>query len=236
MLNLGGSFTTADIGTLARAGGVVNLTGILTNTGGTLILDATMGSWNLMNGTVIGGTVAFADGSSFLTTTGNGTFDGVTLNGDMTISNGQSLTVVNGLTLNAILTLASTSTGFNTDLRFGGGIQTLAGTGEVLLAGSASNNRLVLGATGGGTTLTIGPGIEVHGRGSIIDNSTSSLVNEGVISADVPGQSLTVGITNFSFTNNGILEALVGATMNVNSSVTTLNGAPAESATHCPLR
>ena len=59
-LNLGGTFANTDLGTINRTGGVVNLTGTLTNTGSTLTLNAATGSWNFF-GTIIGGTVVFAD-------------------------------------------------------------------------------------------------------------------------------------------------------------------------------
>src|SRR5207302_1461917 len=59
-LNLGGSFNTADIQNshLTRSTGTVNLTGTVTNTGSTLTLDDTIGSLNLIAGTIVGGTVS----------------------------------------------------------------------------------------------------------------------------------------------------------------------------------
>ena len=44
-INLGGSFTLANLGTLNRSGGTVNLTGTLDAGGGSLALNAGMGSW-----------------------------------------------------------------------------------------------------------------------------------------------------------------------------------------------
>src|SRR5262249_39801052 len=49
-LNLGGTFTTAGLGSYARNGGVINLTGSLDNSGTTLVLDGATGSWNLAGG------------------------------------------------------------------------------------------------------------------------------------------------------------------------------------------
>ena len=187
-----------------RTGGTVNLTGTLSNTA--LLLDAATGSWNLLGGTIVGGTVAFADGETLLTTTSGGLFNGVTLNSDMTVGNNHDLTIDNGLTLNAVLTIAST--GNFTDLNFAPGDQTLGGTGEVVLGGTSSNNRLRVGV-GGVMTLTIGGDIEVHGRGSIVQSSVSTVINDGVISSDVSGQTLTIS-TN-GFTNNGTAEAINGA-------------------------
>src|SRR5207249_3550506 len=49
-LYLAGNFTVAQIGTINRSGGTVNLAGILDNTGTTLALDAVSGSWSLNGG------------------------------------------------------------------------------------------------------------------------------------------------------------------------------------------
>ena len=205
-LELDGSFTTAGIGTFTRTGGTVNLTGTLDNTGDTLTLDATTGSWRLVGGTVLGGTVEFADGESLMmTNNGNSMFDGVTLNSDLMMDNNQFLRIDNGLTLNAVLTLNS---GVNlTDLRFTPGDQTLGGTGEVVLTGTGLNSRLVAGQNGA-MTLTIGADIEVHGKGSISQSSGSSVINNGTISADVSGQTLTINVSNF--VDNGITQQING--------------------------
>src|SRR5205814_2219 len=57
-LNLGGRFATGGLGTLTRTGGNINLTGTLNNAGALLQLGAAPvpGSWNLMGGTIVGGT------------------------------------------------------------------------------------------------------------------------------------------------------------------------------------
>jgi hypothetical protein len=53
-LNLGSSFSTADLGNYSRSGGTINLTGTLNNSGSTLALDDATGSWNLAGGTIQG--------------------------------------------------------------------------------------------------------------------------------------------------------------------------------------
>ena len=67
-VNLGGSFTLVALGIFPRSGGTVNLTGTLDNTGTTLVLDATTGSWNLATGTLKGGTLATLDGTALTST------------------------------------------------------------------------------------------------------------------------------------------------------------------------
>ena len=88
-LNLGSTFTTADLNlpNFSSVSGTVNLTGTLNNTGATLTLNATTGSWNLAGGTINGGTLAFADGQTLLmTASGSNRLVGVTVNGDLTLS------------------------------------------------------------------------------------------------------------------------------------------------------
>src|SRR5262249_13798512 len=82
-VNLGGTFTVVGLGNFSRSGGTVNLTGTLSNSGATLALDATTGSWNLAGGTVSGGTVSVTGGAELVGTPSGGNLNGgVTLKGD----------------------------------------------------------------------------------------------------------------------------------------------------------
>src|SRR5262249_30925209 len=82
-VNLGGQFTLVGLGTFQRTGGAVNLVGTLDNTGRTLALDASTGSWNLLGGTVLGGTYAASGGAALLFTSSGGILDGVTAQTDL---------------------------------------------------------------------------------------------------------------------------------------------------------
>ena len=109
-VNLGGAWTLAGLGTFNRTGGTVNLTGTLDNTGGTLALDAATGSWNLLGGTIKGGTITMSGGAQLVATGSGGTLDGVTLNGDLDLTaQYASLTVTNGLVLNGTATIGVTA-------------------------------------------------------------------------------------------------------------------------------
>jgi len=179
-LNLGGTFTLADLGTLTRTGGTVNIIGTLDNTGTTLALDATRGSWNLeWGGTIKGGTVIASGGAQMIGM--GGTLEGVTLNADTTIPNSGYLTVENGLVLNSLLILDEYGT-----LHFDG-TQTLSGTGEIILTDTTSSINIFVWDSGNTITLTIGPEITVLGEGNIYANGYGdyfnvNLVNQGVIS------------------------------------------------------
>ena len=100
-VNLGGAWTLAGLGTFNRTGGTVNLTGTLDNTGGTLALDAATGSWNLLGGTIKGGTITMSGGAQLVATGNGGTLDGVTLASDLDLAstNGAFVYILNGLTL-----------------------------------------------------------------------------------------------------------------------------------------
>ena len=63
-------------GTFSRSGGTVNLTGTLDNTGTTLALDATTGSWNLVGGTLKNGTLSESGGAELVFTSSGGRWTG----------------------------------------------------------------------------------------------------------------------------------------------------------------
>ena len=102
-MNLGGSFTAADLVGFQRTGGIVNLTGTLDDTGAGLSLDATTGSWNLVGGTLKNGTYTASGGAELVFTPSGGTLDGVTANSDLDLASNiaaiVSATVKDGLTL-----------------------------------------------------------------------------------------------------------------------------------------
>jgi hypothetical protein len=210
-LNLGGSFTLANLGTLNRTGGTVNLTGTLDNTGTTLALNSTTGSWNLAGGTIKNGVIAPSTGGSQLLLT-SGTLDGVTLNADWNLPASRTLTVSNGLTLNGILTIPSTAT-----LQFNAGTQSLSGSGQVVM----DNGSVILGGSFA-TTLTVASTMLIHGAGLILPISfpdygfgTGILINQGTIRADVAGQSLSIYPT--TLTNQGTLDATGSGSLSVSS-------------------
>ena len=221
-VNLGGNLTLARLGTFNRTGGTVNLTGTLNNTGLELALNATAGSWQLLGGTILGGTVSATGGAKLMGTASGGTLDGVTLNGnlDVTVGNGAYVTAVNGLVLNGTVSIGPTS-GYDGRLDFAGS-QTLSGTGTLVLGGSGYSAMKV---TTDGATLTLGPGITV--RCASAGNSRAGLglsswgsqannvgvINQGTILADANGR--TIAITAHRFTNLGSLQALNGGTVEV---------------------
>src|SRR6185312_5551300 len=230
-LDLGGAFTTAQLGVVQNNGGTVNLMGTLNNTGATLALTAATGSWNLSGGTVQSGTITGTGGAALLLSGAGGTLSGVTVEGTALegvpppgTTDYTSATITRGLTLNGTLDLGSGG-GAPTycHLTFSG-TQTLAGSGQIVFgpiveAGYTYTDGIT--AQGGGTaataaTLTIGPGITIKGNTGGIGEAyaTDSVVNQGMIDAGVSGQTIAIGGAG-TLVNGGEFEATNGAILNV---------------------
>lgn len=218
-VNLGGTMTLASIGDFRHGGGTVNLTGTLNNQNTTFGLGDLAGSYRLVGGTIVGGTVA--DTVTLHSTTTTGTLQGVTVDGNLLVSTTSSkIEVRNGLTLNGTANLAASSG--SSGLRFIG-TQTLGGTGTVVFGSGNANGLQVFTA---GTTLTIGPGITVRGQRGVIGATTLGtwggstnvhVVNQGTIRADVPLGSYSFSVVGLSFTNQGLIAASNGGTLTVNA-------------------
>ncbi|HWB10108.1 MAG TPA: DUF4214 domain-containing protein [Pirellulales bacterium] len=219
-MNLGGSFTTAGIGTMTRHGGTVNVSGTLDNTGSSLVLDDTTGSWRLLGGTIKGGTYVSSLGAELVFTTSGGTLDGLVANGDLDFTQdfGDSVTIVDGLTLNGTATFGSAALHYG-QMTFSGS-QTLGGTGSIALVTSGNNLLFVSDAS---TTLTIGPSITIHGSAGRIDGpATTSIVNEGTITAEGGGPGIAAD--GASFVNQGVVRAVRGGTLIVSAAQLAIDG------------
>ncbi len=227
-VNLGGTFTLASMGTFNRSGGAVNLTGTLTNTGSTLALSASTGSWNLLGGTIAGGVVSVSGGAALVGTNSGGTLSGgVTLQGDaslpvaldLTMAGNANVLVSGGaLTLNNATVSLGNSSGSYGRMLFSDLAASLAGTGSVVFSNGSNSlyNSLEENASGG--SLNIGAGITINGgSGSIGYNpyygsgpSNVSVVNQGQILA---GSAGTVTINGSNWTNPGAIQASSGGSL-----------------------
>jgi hypothetical protein len=204
-IDLGGTFTTAGLGSIVDVGGgTITLDGTLINTGSTLTLNATTGSWLLNGGTIRGGVLGVPVGAQLiLPPSDSGTLDGVTLDTSFAISNICTLYVTtNGVVLNAT-TITLTSSNNYTYLEFSGG-GLLGGAGQVVMSGFTPQYDILDFQNG---PVTNGPGITIEGAGAIDGDCSSPLVNQGTISADLSNYTLTVSC----FANQGQLLATNGA-------------------------
>lgn len=166
----------------------------------------------VVGGTLIGGTY----GGQGRIVASTGTFDHVTANLNVLDTNAPGappLQVVNGLTVNGLFTVGSATLNVVPGTVDFSGSQTLGGSGQVQLVDARSSQIAVIGAAAP-ATLTIAPGVTLHGQGILTSGSGDTLVNQGTISADVAQQTLSITAANF--VNQGTLQEVNGGILSVN--------------------
>ena len=217
-LTLGGTLDNSNgqLTLTADASGTVNFAGTLNSTNGTLTLTGG-GAFNLVGGTLLNGTV-----SGMLNgTTAGGVLDGVTLNGTLDLSQTSNVaaSLRDGLLLNGVVLVGNAAGTTYGTLSFLNS-ETIDGTGgggSVLLGGNG-NNRLFLYDPGAAVAVTFGPNLTVHGKsGSLLSqygHAGSGFSNQGTISADTAGGTISVNFGSSGGVNSGTLEAQ-GGTLNV---------------------
>lgn len=203
-LTFSGTYFLSSTGALTRSGGIANLAGTCQNSFNTLVLPSSSGVWNLAGGTILGGTIAPATGTSLSCAT-TGTLNGVALALPLTIQNGGSVTVLNGLNLSSTITLASTSTSAtaNTTLKFSGN-QSLTGTGDILFAAGGTANA-VQPVSG---TLTIGSQSTIHGGAGTVGAAGVGFVNNGTIQSEIANQTINLAGSNWSNSGTGTIRSI----------------------------
>ena len=194
-----------------------------TLSGGTLTVSTTIDISSTFS--LAGGTLENATTSSGTTMTvdSNGLLNGVTLNGDVNMASAlpgiRVLTIVNGLTLNGTAMVGGYDYSYLNML----GNSTLDGTGDIVLGADARNAVRLQD----NTTLTIGAGITIHiqnGGGvgynpGLAGNAQVSVINNGTIAADTAGGDVTLR-ADWGWINNGVIEAVAGATLSISGSGT----------------
>ena len=197
---------------ITNTGGVINIAnGSVLNQFGSSITGGTI------NTTGTGAVVAHSSTANILS--------GVTLNGLLdaaTIANSRQR-ISNGITLNGNVNIAN------------GGIvsldSTLAPANGIGGAGTFNLNdagaRIALDGTG---TSTLGANIVVRGQGNIggpmFSGGTNNLTNNGRISSDVSGGTLSIipGGGSGSVTNNGLFDARGGGTLKLSANINNTGG------------
>ena len=221
-VNLGGTFdATGGIGTWSNTGGTVNINGTILNTASTLTLNSSTGSWTLNGGTISGGMLGFANGQtlSISNITAN-LLTGVTVNGDLTLNVTSAATKIAGGTTFTTAHLAANAV----SLGFAPG-QTLAGT--VSFEGAVAGVRFVEmngspGAFTVGATGIIQTTAGLTGDGNIGGNQNfggaMTLANQGLISSQVSGRTITIASSSLS--NTGTLSASNGGILTITGTLT----------------
>jgi hypothetical protein len=211
----------------ARNGGTLNLSTNVANAGGTI--NAQAGSTVLQNGvTISGGTVSTATTGAFaVTNNGNNVLSGVTVSGNVDMSSAQNSRerIFNGLTLDGVVNIAN---GGVLSLDAGatnGNAQTISGTGSL----NMNDPGAWVSIEGTGTT-TIGSGVTIHGEGNLgqanYSSGNNTLINNGLISADIAGGTLTINTpaNGGILTNMALVDARNGGTLNLSTNVANAGG------------
>ena len=181
----------------ATGGGVLGVNTTVNNANGTIL--ASGGNVQINGGTVVGGTLT-STGSSYFSSNDSGNLNGVTLSTGSQFNIAGNTTVTNGITNNGTIAVSGDELTFS-------GTQTLSGTGSVIL----NAGTVYMGSSSG--TLTQALGHTISGQGTI----TATLINQGVINANVNGQTLSLG--GVAITNAATMEATGGGVLNVRTTV-----------------
>ena len=206
---------TYNSGTSTIAG--LNVAGTFTLSGGTLTDNGTLsgsGSITLSGGTLSGATEAA--GTTITGTYSGGTFSSVTLNGTLDLAtNGGTVTVINGLTLNGTANLGNqTNTSTSGQLSFSGGNETVGGNGTITF-GVYSSNSLFSGSSG---TVTLGNGILIDGiAGQVYGNQTLTIDSGITITASSAAAYHYHRHPPTFINNQGMVEAINGTSLSVPS-------------------
>ncbi|MEF8754510.1 MAG: choice-of-anchor D domain-containing protein [Accumulibacter sp.] len=220
LLTLAGGGDTTNTGTInVGAGAIPNNAALqvagghnIDNTGGVINVSADS-VINQFGSTITGGTinttgtgklVAFNSGGNFLS--------GVSLNGTLDLASGTGIERVgNGLTLNGTINIG------NNSIFAPQGNQTIGGTGTINFVDAGGSNRFNVEAG----NLVLGPGITVRGGNGAIGGQSfvggaATLTNQGLISADVAGRTISIGV-NGQVINQGTMRAENGGTLQLNT-------------------
>ena len=200
----------------------MNVTGTINNAGQrqSFTLNNATGSWTLKGGSLSGGTLGFADSKTLvIAANGSNLLSGVTVNGDLTLNTTSAVTKIAGGTTFTTAHLAGNAT----SLGFAPG-QTLSGT--ILFEGAVAGTRHAeMNGTAGtftiGATGVIRTNAGLTGDGGIGDSQNfggaMTLINQGLISSQVSGRTITIATASLANSATGILEATGGGILTINS-------------------
>jgi hypothetical protein len=199
-LELFGSYSVEDIGTLEFVSGDVQLYGVLQNQGRIVRLDASTGPWKF-RGRINGGRIETATG---LVADLRGEAVGVTLAGNGVILDDLSSSAIGSLRVSDRLTLdgGRIVVGNDAELSVIGNL-TIDGVGEIVLDGATTSRSLI--QLGTGSRLTIGEQVTVRTSGTgngQVGRFSLPVINHGRIVAEEFGRTLALG---GSLENHGLL-------------------------------
>ncbi|MAY75448.1 MAG: hypothetical protein CMJ31_12190 [Phycisphaerae bacterium] len=164
------------------SGGELFLTGITVDQSGGGVIRTAGGSVDVLNTTIVGGLIE-QNGADSFDLRSAAVLDGVTASGSIGVTAGNTIGLVGGMTNGGELIVNPTSVGVLTGVRIDESM-TIDGAGTLRL--NAFDSRAELSRADGSVTLTNGPSHAIRGVGRV----SSGMVNQGVVSADIAGQTL----------------------------------------------
>ncbi len=207
----------------ATGGGLLNLQNTFLNAGGNVLANGNGSTVQFISGVLEGGTLNTSNGG-LLTIPANNTFtlDGVstgTLNlaGQFVVAN-NSTAYLKG-TVNNTGSIQLNAGSSNTFLTMAAPVS-FTGAGTVTLMENGTGGSSALATTNGNQTLTNVNNL-IQGSGVVGWNGLI-VVNQGMIDANTPAQG-TLTLNPSGLTNEGILEATLGATLQLSGSSTFKN-------------
>jgi hypothetical protein len=212
--------TVTNAGTLRATAGTLQFTNSsVTNTAG-LITATGGGAVELYNVGITGGTLSGLSGGVVRTIFGHSpSISGVTLLGNIAISNSSNLSVgAASITNNATILVNESAGGNTTRLDLSGGGSVL-GTGTVVLNSTVGDPFTARVEAPGGAIRTLGPGQTVRGSG-VFYNFNPQI--QGLVDADLTGRVLRLDFC--SAANTGTLRARNGGRLQVTNTAVTQTG------------
>jgi hypothetical protein len=191
----------------ATNGGVLAISGIVVTQSATAQILAADGSSVSISSANISGGILNGAGSGSFSIAGTVGFTSLTNNAVVNLPYNQVLNVAGNLVDNGSIYVDSNTGGAVAELNFSGG--TLSGTGKIYLEQGGNNAQL-------DGSLTQGAGHSIIGFGQI----NAALINNGIINSNVSGQTLTIA---GPVTNNNLIEATSGGSLNFTGTTITQN-------------
>ena len=219
----GGGSSFVNNGTLRAINGATLLlsTNINSNVGSQIVAGA--GSTVVQSGVKLNGVINVSGTGAFqANNSGSNFLDGVTYTGVLDLTQGNARErIINSATLNGAVSIANGGI-LSLDSASGTANQTISGT--VVINLNDAGARLAIDGSG---TTTLGANVVVRGQGNIgtaiNTGGNNVLTNNGLISADVSGGTLSITAPasggGSSFVNNGTLQAINGATLLLSTNI-----------------
>ena len=196
----GGELRAVNMGLLELKSGTYNNQGTIAAEPGAIVQLGPIA-------TFIGGDFIVQEGG-FLNAKGTVTLDSINLNGNLNVTDGSTANLKNTINNNGLIE-ADTNTPVSTTIAIDGDV-TLQGTGTLRLVNPIRDR---LANASGTPKLTNASGHTIAGAGDIL---SLDIVNDGTISADIPGNPLKISLTSGGILkNNGQLEAKDGGTLSI---------------------